>query len=441
MSELDFQVEWESPQGARGHELRATWARLHIAVGSQANKDVTEVEDKVAGSVRKAVYGPLYPLAEWIATNWWAIHYEISSPNRSAVNGYAKRHDLSAAGEGFALPSLTFEPEGNRILLCWSRRDLPEARVRFLNSGRQYLDRRQVEEALGRLVSNVVARLEDQGCRDTLLAEEWRSIQEADPEEQDFCRLAGSLGCDPYALSASKAGGIVEAASSIPEEIREEFFAAAHTGRLKAQAKAVREFIDQAAEADLRLDPLPALRERHPASRAALPPWEQGYRSAQALRKRLSLKNGFVRTAEDVGAALGVARNAWSQALGENAAKLNFLDAVMAVNRVGGPCFAVSAISQHSRTFAVCRALFEYLHAGDADAALVTTTRSDRQKRNRAFAAEFLVPAAQLRRRVSGPYVTEEQVQKIAEDFGTSDWLVRHQIENHGLARVFEWRI
>lgn len=438
MSELDFQVEWESPQGARGPELRATWARLRISVGGQV---VTQVEDKLAGSVREAVYGPLYPLAEWIAANWWAVLYEISSPYRSGSNGYAKRHALSAAAEGFALPSLTFEPEGNRIQLTWLRRDLPEARVRFLSSGRQYLDRRQVKDALGRLVSSVAARLEDQGCPSTLLAEEWRAIQEADPEEQDFCKLAGSLGWDPYALSASKAGSIVEAAGSIPEEIREEFFASAHAARLKAQARAVREFIDQAEESDLRLDPLPALRKCRPPSSAAQPPWEQGYRYARALRKRLPMKNGFIRTAEDIGTVLNVDQKAWQQALGEGAAKLNFLDAIMAVNNAGGPCFAVAARTEHSRTFTVCRALFEYLHAVDATAALVAPTRSDRQKRNRAFAAEFLVPAAQLRRKIAGPFVTEEQVQDIAEEFGTSDWVIRHQIANHGLARLFEWRI
>jgi Zn-dependent peptidase ImmA (M78 family) len=79
--------------------------------------------------------------------------------------------------------------------------------------------------------------------------------------------------------------------------------------------------------------------------------------------------------------------------------------------------------------------LFEYLLAGDAPAAIVAPTFSDRQKRNWAFAAEFLVPAAQLRRKIAGHVVTEEQAEDLAEEFGTSVLVIQHQIENYRLAR------
>lgn len=438
MSELRFHVEWESPGGARGPELRATWSRLRIDV---AGEPLTHVEDKRAGSVRDAVYGPLYPLAEWITTNWWPLLYEVASPTRIAGNGYARRHTLSAASEGFALPWLRFQPEGRRIELAWTPRDLPAARVRFLAQGRRYLDHAQVEEAFRAFVSSVVARLEDQGYPDTLLADEWRAIETSDPEEQSFCRVAGSLGCDPYALSDRKARDIIATAGRLPSAIRDEFFASADAAQLRAQANAVHDFIREAAGSDLQIESLQTLREKSPVLDRQQLPWEQGYEFARWLRKGISLKDRLVRTEAELGDVLGVDSEGWRKALGNGGGELSFLDALVATTGACAPRFALQRRSERSRTFTLCRALFEYLHDGTAPAAIVAPIYSERQKRNRAFAAEFLVPAAQLRRKIRGAVITEEQVQELAEEYGTSDLVIRHQIENHDLARLTEWTI
>ena len=71
MSELDFQVEWESPQGARGPELRATWGRLRIAIGDQV---VTQIEDRVAASVRQ-----VQDIAEEFGTSDWVVRHQIEN--------------------------------------------------------------------------------------------------------------------------------------------------------------------------------------------------------------------------------------------------------------------------------------------------------------------------------------------------------------------------
>src|SRR5437763_9414455 len=81
MSEIRFDFEWVDPQGARGPELRATWARLAIWADS---KCVSRVLDQDVKSVRDAVYLPLYPLAEWLATHWWTLLAEVPSPERVA---------------------------------------------------------------------------------------------------------------------------------------------------------------------------------------------------------------------------------------------------------------------------------------------------------------------------------------------------------------------
>jgi len=175
MTCLNIDCEWESPEGARGDELRATWARMKIAVGEQ--ETITRVEDRNSESVRSAIYAPAYPLAEWIVTNWWSLLYEVPSPHRLS-NGYHRRHNIRTASEGYALPSLDIQPEGSRIIISWQKSQHPVKRINFLSEGRAAIERAEIEDSLTSFVTKVITRLNDQGIDDTLLVDEWKAIQE-----------------------------------------------------------------------------------------------------------------------------------------------------------------------------------------------------------------------------------------------------------------------
>lgn len=70
-----------------------------------------------------------------------------------------------------------------------------------------------------------------------------------------------------------------------------------------------------------------------------------------------------------------------------------WLDALVDVNDAGHGGFFATSHRPESRRFAFCRALCEYVIAADTVSALVTVTRSERQTRNWAFAAELLAPS------------------------------------------------
>jgi Zn-dependent peptidase ImmA (M78 family) len=55
---------------------------------------------------------------------------------------------------------------------------------------------------------------------------------------------------------------------------------------------------------------------------------------------------------------------------------------------------------------------------------------------NRAFAADFLAPHWMLRSDLSGTVIGEDEIEDLANDYGVSTFVVRHQIENHQLACV-----
>jgi hypothetical protein len=185
MSDLEIDFEWENPGGVRGRERRASWARLVIRVNGEA---VTRVEDQVAHSTRDGIYVPLYPIAEWIVTNWWNLLYEVSSPQREITKGYWRRHNFAAAAEGFALPRLYIRTGGNLTLLDWQPARLPDHRVNFLSEGKAVLETSEIEKAFGDFISAVITRLENEGINGSFLAEEWRAIEASDQEEKSLIK-------------------------------------------------------------------------------------------------------------------------------------------------------------------------------------------------------------------------------------------------------------
>src|SRR6266702_5999609 len=67
---LNLRWEWEPAPAVRAAELRATLARLEISVGPDC---ITLVEDRESQSSRRSIYCSLYPIAEWVAFNWWFL--------------------------------------------------------------------------------------------------------------------------------------------------------------------------------------------------------------------------------------------------------------------------------------------------------------------------------------------------------------------------------
>ena len=124
---FDFRIEWLEAPGVATPELAATWARYEVWVGDRC---VTQVET-ADGTFRRGVYGALYPLAYWIASNWWLL---ASHVRPSAVDTrywtwqkcfgtfpWLRQHDLPGAGDGMAWPDLTLVPEGAVTRVVWSQ--------------------------------------------------------------------------------------------------------------------------------------------------------------------------------------------------------------------------------------------------------------------------------------------------------------------------------
>jgi hypothetical protein len=162
MAEFHITLEWEEPPHSRAPELNATWARLAIYADQVP---VTKVEDHRSRGVRDGIYVPLYPIAEWMVSNWWFLWHEWRMDRPDA------RHNLLSAREGFALPDLSFNPTETRMSLAWRRRANQFGRVSFLTEGSRVLFKDVVQQELRSFVDAVVQRLDDQGIAASFLAQ------------------------------------------------------------------------------------------------------------------------------------------------------------------------------------------------------------------------------------------------------------------------------
>ena len=116
MTEFAIRFEWEESPRVRAPELSATWARLEVHVD---DKVITRVDAERSGSVRTGIYVPLFPIAEWMVSNWFFLwdEWRLDAP--------PARHRLLSAREGFALPDLTFHPTESHMELAWRRLRAP----------------------------------------------------------------------------------------------------------------------------------------------------------------------------------------------------------------------------------------------------------------------------------------------------------------------------
>ena len=226
---LRFALEWEDPGAAKGDELRATGCRLAITIGETP---ITRIEDERAQTLRDAVYGPAYPLAEWFAYNWWSL---LNEPERPS--SVPEKHNLRFAREGFALPSLELFSEDSFIRAVWKPYRPASAPVRFLNEGFAILEAVSTADEIAAFIDKVVARLSSQGVANGPLVDEWAMVRGTSRDESAFCKTVGALGLDPYDLDDQKADEIISISKTLPAELRREFFLAADSATLAHQAK------------------------------------------------------------------------------------------------------------------------------------------------------------------------------------------------------------
>jgi Zn-dependent peptidase ImmA (M78 family) len=427
----------------RAPEHRATWARLEIRVG---NEWATLVEDRDSGSARRSLYCPLYPFAEWVAYNWWFLQADSRPAKtlgrltelgtgdlRNLPRIQHDRHSVRASGDGFAWPDLWIVPEGDqRTRLIWrpDATGLSTWPVKFISRGDRFSGSDGVVAELGRLVSEVLTRLKEQGISGTALEKEWAGIIQTDSEEAEFCRTAARLGLDPYAMEDEYESVILRAADELPNEVFGDLVDAADPALLN-------DSLDWVIRVSSEIQSLTTLSEVRPdllgirdevrvqGSSGIRPPWQVGWEQARLLRNAMQVSSSDKFEIKDYVSTL--------DAMSPDAE-------LVALGRVNEGGIPVAALGRRTgptgQRFALARSYWHFIWE-DGAYFLVTGAYTDRLKTERAFAAELLAPAEGIADRLGGDPrdATEEDLDEVAAHFGVQPMLIGHQVRNQIMPR------
>lgn len=423
---LSLRYQWEASEGVRSPELRATFARLEVGFGSEI---ITRLEDSATESSRRSLYVPLYPLAEWIAYNWWFLfwhsrperigrrYWSLQGHSGGPFNQWLSHHNLRAVGDGFLWPDLTIVPDsGSGVAVAW-RADSQStySTARFLAQGEGWTTKDALRETLSGFVESVLTRLREAGVKRTPLDEEWDELRTLDSEEIAFCEAAARLGLDASAVPESVEDVILEADRVLEESLFEDFLRAAKPELLGEDL----EWIESSSERIRSLES-----DRQTLARVSLQasgqPWHQGMAVAQRLRLVLGAKPTDQLDPEDFVSVL------------TDALRDRGLEGLGGLSSGDQPVLVLgSDRTSQSKRFAAARSLILFM--GGAHRFLITSAYGPAQKRERAFAAELLAPVDGIKEML-GPdaeFVRDLDVARISDHFDVSELVVTHQVENN----------
>lgn len=425
---VHFRFNWVEAAPSRDERACATMAALSIEVNGQ---NVTSVLDQRNRAYRDHIVVPLAPIAEWLAVHWWHLFHEVED-TREQRPDFEARHNLASVGDGFVLPSFTMAPAPTpkRMRLHWSRYRPQHARIEFIRRGEEIVSSTALEEQCRRLIEAVLDRLRSHDLASDMLYDEWTAINTLENDELEFSRAAALLGIDPFNVPDDLADAIVKLWKRTIPSLRDDVFATTTVDaalETSTWLDATLEDLQGVAQGSDWPELRGSLQYAKPDVSDEDAPWRRGFNLARSTRRELEIGNGrfdFEQT--------GSLSLPWHETQPPSVR----IEGLVATDKLA--CATVPR-SETGKRFLQARALGDYLGWPEPGPAILSSLATSRQAQSRAFAAEFLVPAEALRRRLGGGPVEPEQVDDLASEFLVSSQVIRHQIENHGLAAVADW--
>ena len=444
---IRFRMEWQDAPDVRDTVLARTWCRLVIEAGGRL---ATEAVHAPSQSLRGGVYGSAFPLCQWIVENWWFLLNEpYRFPHRYASlelartprdRPWVQRHSLLAAAEGNALPDLTLYRDEQEVIVRWMPDGLAASThpdLRFTGEGETHMGVTEAETGLSEAVQAVLDRLAGMEEAEIVeLREGWAAVVEATEQERRLCEWSARLGIDPFdpdELTNDLEETLLESVADLDAPLRDDFLNA-------AQPQTIRENMDWLRQADtLAADAGPMLRAQAVSCNVkAEQAHQRGYACATALRQHLLPENGH----EPIGDLTEIlVRLGWAQSpsMVLDIDADSPLEASLTRSTAGAPVAVVGDAGQDRNRFRLARSAFLHHFTGNGQMRrrLVTEAHTWEQRASRAFAAEFLAPAAGLAKHLGGR-ASPSKIEELAHRYGVSSPAIGHQIENHRLAWINE---
>lgn len=425
MTAFELRVEDWLPSEEADPRYANTAAALVISVGKVT---VTKVLNDWSKTVSDRARVPVYPLAEWLAANWWRLHAEAPYETGSRPpSEWRLSHDLPAIGGGIVWPRVRFVSDDHSMLV--SARALrganwePVTQLNSLPATPVSFD--DFDKAVIGLIELVLGRLREIGVSAEPLASIWADVEaeRSDAEVSLWRRVEARLGYDagdaPDALMESVQRLTSEAGSDAAFEVLPLLFRSEGP-----TLKALRDLaVKPGIEARFPQIHIPEIEAR------TMQPWDIGRFLAHQVRRTIGQPDGPLEDKILVD-LLGVRANTLEPGAAEQQGPVGLAVRFPARNK---SVLHFRKRNPAGRRFESARFLAENLAAPSSDIWLPLTDRGTaRQKLQRAFAAELLAPIDELRNFL-GEVRTSEKIEDAGETYGVSPLAIRSHLANHGL--------
>lgn len=416
-------------------EERETFGLFAITAN---DKLLTEGMDTGRREVRDGPYVSGYPVAEWLAWNWWRIRWELGgrppSSAEEAARSWNFAHRMSSIGEGYTWPNVTIHSDGFRSILRSEPSRNPDAALfRYYGAERQTIPAGSLEAAVDGFVGDVLTRLEG---HDTNLHRLWDDLraEREDAEVARFRRIEARLGCDPDEADEGMIRLRLDDAAVLGEEALGEVAAdAAHHGRGPAGMMSAEDITAIANRDGFNANPNEAVRlddATDMSSATEAEAWRVGEDAARKIRDREGL-NGRPISNKRLADLAGTTRNAISERDKRSNGIAFALD-----EEAGRARIALGSKRETGRRFELARLIGDRLLGDRTDRPAerlfpATRTYSYRQRMQRAFAAELLSPFAAVDEMLGGDY-SEDKQNDVAERFIVSPMTIQTRLVDNG---------
>ncbi|WP_156462823.1 helix-turn-helix domain-containing protein [Methylobacterium sp. Leaf93] len=359
----------------------------------------------------------LAEFATRILNNWWRMLYRRSAPfhigNFYTQGSFAGKFGVSVASTGLEIDivdtSNGFGPMG-----------MPKSVLsQPIESFERYL---AVD-----LIDPIVKCLHRTARHDRPLESMMNRIKEAYSYGNDgiFCKTAGALGLSPYHLSDELAGVLQSLIAQIADDSARLDFASAMTvDEIEVGQQWIATELARLGESNSLLGLNEIRKACKPFANAhGQRPYERGTAYARAVRNALGIS---------VDASLGGMEGIRRLMGGEHPIILSgeapgAMTAFQSKIRDNPSIVMSDRASQSANVFVLCRAIGDFVAFG-SDNASVTDLYTSRQAVGRAFAAEFIAPAAGVIHMIDAEDVP---IARVAKHYGASFNAISRQYENN----------
>ena len=415
-------------------EERATFGIFSVVAN---NSLLTTGLDTEREQFQRGPYVPGYPIAEWLAWNWWRLRWELGRPSESsATMRWEFTHKMSSIGEGYSWPNITIYSDGLRSIIG---SDPSDGRDRLLfrylgHRHREVVSCTELEVALDGFVEDMLNSLKANDLVTTNLARIWTDLTEEreDDSLSRFRKLEAQLGCDPDELDERLVYRHLESAAAVGEDAFGEVASdTAFHGHDPSTTMAASDMLELSRRTGFETNSRDAIHLQDGTELRKtehVEAWRLGERLAKLVRQQEGL-NGQPISDELLADFAGTTRNVISD-------RLRRSDIISFVLEAGkeGDRLSLRPKWETGRRFELARLIGDRLASGSECGGReklfpATRTYSYRQKMQRAFAAELLSPFACVDEMLEGDY-SEERQNDVAEHFRVSPMTIQTQLLN-----------